>query len=180
MKMEMYKTKEVADLLSVSQTTIKRWAAMFPAYFPKDRFGHYIFSPQEVSQLKSIQSRIDQGETLDSITLTGSKLTAEPMQPARPLPVQDKPMQELLSRIVYIERSLDQKADEVVSVQLLRQREELEDLRRMIQQLALSIETMQQHRHQAAAAYEELHPIAAAKLKAPPKKRSLLRTFFSL
>ncbi|MNE30689.1 polar chromosome segregation protein [compost metagenome] len=84
------------------------------------------------------------------------------------------------SRITQIEHSLDQKADEVVSVQLLRQREELEDLRQMIQQLALSIETIQQPGLQAAAAYEELHPVAAAKLKAPPKKRSLLRTLFSL
>lgn len=178
--MEMYKTKEVAELLSVSQTTIKRWAAMFPNVFPKDRFGHYIFSQQEVSQLKSIKNRIDQGENLDSITLTSNKHTVEPLQPSRPLPAQDKPMEELLSRIVYIEHSLDQKADEVVSVQLLRQREDLEELRQMIGQLALSIETIQQPRYQAAAAYEELHPVAAAKLKAPPKKRSLLRTLFSL
>lgn len=178
--MEMYKTKEVAELLSVSQTTIKRWAAMFPNVFPKDRFGHYIFSQQEVSLLKSIKTRIDQGETLDRITLTGHNQPAGPLQSTRPVQAEDKPMHEMWSRITQIEHSLDQKADEVVSVQLLRQREELEDLRQMIQQLALSIETIQQPGLQAAAAHEELHPIAAAKLKALPKKRSLLRTLFSL
>ncbi|WP_310830761.1 MerR family transcriptional regulator [Paenibacillus pedocola] len=178
--MEMYKTKEVAELLSVSQTTIKRWAAMFPNVFPKDRFGHYIFSQQEVSLLKSIKTRIDQGETLDRITLTGNHQPVGPLQSTRPVQAEDKPMHEMWSRINQIEHSLDQKADEVVSVQLLRQREELEDLRQMIQQLALSIETIQQPGLQAAAAHEELHPVAAAKLKAPPKKRSLLRTLFSL
>ncbi|MNU02390.1 Chromosome-anchoring protein RacA [compost metagenome] len=65
-------------------------------------------------------------------------------------------------------------------MQLLQQRQELEDLRRMIQQLAVSIESIQQPRLQAAAAYEEMHPLAAMKLKTPPKKRGLLRTFFSL
>ncbi|MNB85397.1 Chromosome-anchoring protein RacA [compost metagenome] len=184
--MEMFKTKEAAEQLSVSQTTIKRWAAMFPASFPKDRFGHYIFTTQEVSLLKSIKERLEQGESLDSITLAENQLQAESQSQAeslphaRSLPATEPPMQEVWSRLVRIERSLDQKADEVVSVQLLQQRQELEELRRLIQQLAVSIESMQQPRLQAAAAYEELHPLAAMKLKTPPKKRGLLRTFFSL
>ncbi|OMF90847.1 MerR family transcriptional regulator [Paenibacillus sp. FSL R7-0273] len=178
--MEMFKTKEAAEQLSVSQTTIKRWAAMFPASFPKDRFGHYIFTTQEVSLLKSIKERLEQGESLDSITLAENQPQAEPMPIIQKPPVTEPPMQEVWSRLVRIERSLDQKADEVVSVQLLQQRQELEDLRRMIQQLAVSIESIQQPRLQAAAAYEELHPLAAMKLKTPPKKRGLLRTFFSL
>lgn len=178
--MEMFKTKEAAEQLSVSQTTIKRWAAMFPASFPKDRFGHYIFTTQEVSLLKFIKERLEQGESLDSITLAENKPQAEPLPNIRSLPATEPPMQEVWSRLVRIERSLDQKADEVVSVQLLQQRQELEDLRRMIQQLAVSIESIQQPRLQAAAAYEELHPLATMKLKTPPKKRGLLRTFFSL
>lgn len=97
----------------------------------------------------------------------------------RPLRTPDKPMEELLSRIVHIEHSLDQKADEVVSVQLLRQREELEDLRQMIQQLAVSIETIQKPNSKTSSS-EEIRPIATAKLQAPPKKRGLLRTLFSL
>lgn len=179
--MEMLKTKEAAELLSVSQTTIKRWAAMFPNFFPKDRFGHYIFTGQEIGLLRSIKERIEHGETLDSIDLAGNKQPepAEPLHDTRPPHTPDKPMQELLSRIVHIEHSLDQKADEVVSVQLLRQREELEDLRQMIQQLAVSIETIQKPASRASSS-EEMRPIATAKLQAPPKKRGLLRTLFSL
>jgi chromosome-anchoring protein RacA len=186
MEMEIFKTKEVAEQLSVSQTTIKRWAAMFPASFPKDRFGHYIFTSQEVSLLKSVKERLEQGESLDSITLAENKPLNENQPQAKPLPnirsltATEPPMQEVWSRLVRIERSLDEKADEVVSVQLLQQRQELEDLRQMVQQLAASIESIQQPRLQAAAAYEDMHPIASMKLKAPSKKRGLLRTFFSL
>lgn len=60
--MEILKTKEAAELLSVSQTTIKRWAAMFPDFFPKDRLGHYTFSKREISQLNYIKDRINQGK----------------------------------------------------------------------------------------------------------------------
>lgn len=175
--MEILKTKEVAERLSVSQTTIKRWAAMFPDYFPKDRLGHYIFSGQEVGLLQSIKDRIDQGESLDSIDLKGIKSPAELLQ--EPSPTPDKPMEELLSRIVHIEHSLDQKADEVVSFQLLQQRKELEDLRQMIQQLAVSLETIRKPSTEAAS-ISTIRPAAAAKHQVPSRKRGLLRTLFSL
>ncbi|KWX69483.1 hypothetical protein AMQ84_31380 [Paenibacillus riograndensis] len=179
--MEMLKTKDAAELLSVSQTTIKRWAAMFPDCFPKDRFGHYIFSEQEISLLKSIKERINHGEVLEYMNL-GSAAGIQPpvSQQENPLHhTQDWPMGDMLSRIDYIERSLDHKADEVVSVQLLQQRAELEDLRQMIKQLAVSLETIQKPGGPSLSPHDELHPVAAKKLKTPPRKRGLLRNIFS-
>lgn len=179
--MEMLKTKDAAELLSVSQTTIKRWAAMFPDYFPKDRFGHYIFSEQEISLLKSIKERISHGEVLEYMSL-GSAADIQPPVSRQENPLrhtQDWPMGDMLSRIDYIERSLDHKADEVVSVQLLQQRAELEDLRQMIKQLAVSLETIQKSGGPSLSPYDELHPAAAMKLKTPPRKRGLLRNIFS-
>ncbi|MHA6531688.1 hypothetical protein [Paenibacillus sp. BAC0078] len=177
--MEILKTKDAAELLSVSQTTIKRWAAMFPNSFPKDRFGHYIFSKHEISLLESIKDRITHGEALESIHLTPVNDGQQPklLQESRVSYTQDKPMEDMLSRINDIERSLDHKADEVVSFQLLQQREELEDLRQMIKQLAVSLETIQNG--QSPTPYSELHPVAAVKLSTPPRKRGLLRSFFS-
>ncbi|WP_042218575.1 MerR family transcriptional regulator [Paenibacillus borealis] len=179
--MEILKTKEAAELLSVSLTTIKRWAAMFPDFFPKDRFGHYTFSEQQISQLNHIKDRINQGEALEGINLylANDKLTTGPLQENPSLGTDGDAMNEIWSRIEYIEHALDQKASEVVSVQLLQQRAELEDMRIMIKQLSASLETIQKPNSTSRSPYEELLPAAAGRLTSPPRKRGgLLRSFF--
>lgn len=94
--------------------------------------------------LSHIKDRINHGEPLESIQLTDSNEKQMSTSPQDPLhPTDAEPMQDILSRIHYIERTLDQKADEVVMIQLLQQREELEDLRIMIKQLAATLEPMQ-------------------------------------
>lgn len=178
--MEILKTKDAAELLSVSQTTIKRWAAMFPDFFPKDRFGHYAFSEQQINLLNHIKDQINQGETLECInlSLTNDRLNSVPLQD-NPRPHTDgTPMEDIWSRIKYIEHALDQKANEVVSMQLLQQRAELEDMWVMIKQLAVSMETVQ-NSNKSLPSYEDPHPVATVKLTALPRKRSLLRSFFS-
>ena len=132
------KTKEAAELLGISQTTVKRWASHFPAYFQKDTNGHYTFFDKQISLLIFIKDRVDQGEPLDQITL-----------PTHPIPESVKPfenhavpMDEMMSRLREVERSLGQKADEVVSAQVLQHREELEELRKVVSQLAATIETL--------------------------------------
>lgn len=186
--MNILKTKDAADLISVSQATIKRWASAFPNIFQKDRLGHYKFTEREITLLMLIKERIDQGEQLDKIQLmTGERPTvsrqdeasAHALDEAVPYVLHDAATEEMRNRIEQVERTLLQKADEVVSVQLLHQRAEIEELRQMIVQLAAAVETMQTPEGKARAPHEELHPAAAAKLQSPPKKRSLLRSFFS-
>jgi chromosome-anchoring protein RacA len=178
--MEILKTKDAAELLSVSQTTIKRWAAMFPDFFPKDRFGHYTFSEQQISSLTHIKDCINHGEPLEGIQLPISNENQKTTSLQDPLhPTDTEPMQDILSRIHYIERTLDQKADEVVMIQLLQQREELEDLRIMIKQLAATLEPMQATKVNAFTSNEASHPVTT-RLPSPPRKRGLLRSFFFL
>lgn len=180
--MKILKTKDAAELLSVSVTTIKRWAAMFPDFFPKDRFGHYTFSEQQIRQLNHIKESINHGEPLESIQLIPSNenqlstlLQENPLQHT-----DDKPMNDLLSRIDNIERTLDQKASEVVSIQLLQQRDELEELRLMIKEVAASLEPLQKTNSKFLSTYEDFQPVTTSRLPAPSRKRSLLRSFFSL
>lgn len=178
--MEILKTKEAAELLSVSQTTIKRWAAMFPDFFPKDRLGHYTFSEQQISQLNHIKDRINQGEALEGIDpdLTNDKLPRGPLRENPSLYTDGDPMNKIWSRIEYIEHALDQKASEIVSVQLLQQRAELEDMRVMIKELSATLETIQKPGSPSLSPREELYPVAAGRLTSPPRKRGLLRSFF--
>ena len=177
--MNALKTKDAAELLSVSQTTIKRWISSFPTFFPKDRFGHYIFTDKEISLLRHIKDCVDHGEALDVIDLNASPQPPQPLEDKNPTHSYDHSLGDMMSRIHNIERSLDQKADEVVSIQLLQQREELEELRQTIHQLAVTLESIQKPNGKIYSLYEEMHPAAAAKLQTPPRKRSLLRSFFS-
>ncbi|WP_339320335.1 MerR family transcriptional regulator [Paenibacillus sp. FSL R10-2734] len=179
--MEILKTKDAAELLSVSQTTIKRWAAMFPDFFPKDRFGHYTFSEQQISLLSHIKDCINHGEPLESIQLSIPNENQMSKSLQDPIHHTDaEPMQDILSRIHYIERTLDQKADEVVMIQLLQQREELEDLRMMIKEIAASLEPTQVSKGNYYPPNEASPPVTTTRLPSPPRKRGLLRSFFFL
>lgn len=213
--MDILKTKDAAELLSVSQTTVKRWASAFPDFFPKDKFGHYIFTEQELNLLRHIQDRINQGDTLEGLVLPVEKpmhsgepaLSAQPAQPGQPAPG-GSAMNHIAARMDHLEHALERKADEVVSIQLLQQRKELEELRQRVAQLAAALEAAAGF--ETAAAFETaspeiavsfktaaaapapvrgpreaIHPAAASMLQAPPKlqaapkKRGLLRSFFS-
>jgi chromosome-anchoring protein RacA len=66
-----------------------------------------------------------------------------------------KNMDMLQLRVDHLERSVSQKADEVVAAQLYQQRQELEELRRMVTLLADAVEGMRQV---APSHAEELRP----------------------
>lgn len=179
--MNILKTKDAAELLSVSQTTIKRWAAMLPDLFPKDRFGHYSFTEQQVHLLRSIKDRIDNGETLESIQIAYSNKNTQSLQQLYPqLLEEDEAMLDIFSRIHSIELALDQKADEIVMVQLFQQRQELEDLRTMIKQIAVTLESKSSSYVQSVTPDIDSETVMLSRRMNPPKKRGLIRSFFFL
>lgn len=62
--MKDIKTKEAAQLLGVSPTTIKRWCATFPDRFRKDASGHYVFSVEELDLLAEIRSHYEEARRM--------------------------------------------------------------------------------------------------------------------
>lgn len=74
------KTKEAAQLLGVSPTTIKRWCATFPDRFRKDASGHYVFSVEELDLLAEIRSHYEEARRMSEVGPAGlrtSELTPE-------------------------------------------------------------------------------------------------------
>jgi chromosome-anchoring protein RacA len=65
------KTKEAAQLLGVSPTTIKRWCATFPDRFRKDASGHYVFSVEELDLLAEIRSHYEEARRMSEIGPAG-------------------------------------------------------------------------------------------------------------
>ncbi|XID91301.1 MerR family transcriptional regulator [Paenibacillaceae bacterium WGS1546] len=174
--MSLMKTKEAAELLGVSVTTVKRWASHFSSEFRKDPLGHYVFSRREIGLLQYIQERIEQGGTLERIVLPGGTPSPDDRAPSVAVPGRSA---EWLSRLDEIERSLDQKADEVVSAQVRQHRAELDELRRTIAQLAASIEALQmQAKPKEEQTGPEIRQPTALSPAVPAKKRKLFRTFF--
>ncbi|MFC4775810.1 MerR family transcriptional regulator [Paenibacillus sp. GCM10023252] len=202
--MSVVKTREAAEMLGVSQTTIKRWASTYPHSFYKDPNGHYLFSDEGLERLVHIKEQIDKGKTMDQIELPSLGMSqaqpmpqaqphsaqpqAQPMPQAQPHSAQPMPqspstlqqqpsqqlhhpsaqpqqqaakleaaasreetspppsngeVEELMARIRQMELLIDQKANEVVSMQVLQHRKELDEIRKTVEQIAACIETLQ-------------------------------------
>jgi chromosome-anchoring protein RacA len=198
--MILMKTKDVSEYLGVSQTNIKRWASHYPLAFNKNHVGHYVFTEQEVQLLLYIKNQISQGKALHQISLPVEPVLSVPSPlPLRHMPSKpraDQTRNDMISRIREVERSLQQKADEVVTFQVLQHRAELEELRGMIEQIAVSVEKMQKPGvdrftfqegtgpatvgiTSAASSAQKFIASAKAQEPLPPiKKRGFFRSFF--
>ncbi|MFC5471018.1 MerR family transcriptional regulator [Cohnella suwonensis] len=139
--MKMLKTKDAALLLGVSQTTVKRWASQYTSTFRKDPLGHYAFTSVDLELLFHVKDQIELGKTLEQISLPGGNAVEAP-RAAEPPPLFSD-AGELLSRLDEVERSVRQKADEVVSAQVLQHRTEIDELRQMVAQLAAALDKLQ-------------------------------------
>ncbi|NBD24112.1 MerR family transcriptional regulator [Paenibacillus glycinis] len=181
--MDLVKSKDAAISLNVSQTTVKRWASHYPTVFRKDKFGHYTFNDRDMEMLGYIKSAIERGETMEQIQLPAPEQALQPrlldafLETAASSALLETAGDDMLTRILQVERRLDQKADEVVAAQIRQHREELEELRRMIEQLASSME----HAREPLPAIDDLRPKAAdskAQAAASSRKRGLFRSMF--
>ncbi len=176
--MRNLKTREASERLGVSQTTVKRWASHYPSSFRKDPLGHYVFSQREFGLLQSIKAGIEQGHTLEQIALPPAETPASPA--VYPSEEAAEKRRELQLRLSEIERSLDQKADEVVSAQVRQHRAELDELRRVVAQLAAAVETLESRAAAMVetARNEELRLPNVQPVVLPERKKKLFRTFF--
>ncbi|QAY67236.1 MerR family transcriptional regulator [Paenibacillus protaetiae] len=239
--MALLKTKEVAQQLGVSQTTILRWVARHPSSAQKDELGHFRFGESEVASLRRIQESVQATGRLDSLdepsdegadrqqpaqadagaspadapeagfarpdagdgkadaAVTAAAHTSETIRTAHeqlslagqeaaaavadstaapaaaPFNAFGAVQHELQERLNRLEAAMSRKADEVVSVQLLEHRRELDELRQSLKQLAASLEAIQAPAKEQAAA---LMPMPLPSASERPKKRSLFRSIF--
>lgn len=137
----VYKTSEVAKKLNVSPNLISKIAKEL--HIPKDNQGYYSFSDKDITKINIYISKknIEKPQTIE------------------------KQLHSLLKRIKENEYSISQKADSVVSFQLLQHRQEIEDCRKEINELHHKIDILKDQ-------LEQFHSVAAT-VPPEPKMNSL-------
>lgn len=134
-------TSEVAKLLGVSVSTVKRWVKQLGLPMERNDRGHYLFNDEAIEYLRFIQNQINAGVLLHEITpLPEKNIRSGTVKAPKE---RDLAVEELVLKINNLERRLDAKADSVASYQLLQHRREIEELQELVSSLSSQIEELE-------------------------------------
>jgi chromosome-anchoring protein RacA len=131
-------TRSVAELLGISTSTVQRWVKQLNLEMEKNELGHFIFSEEDIELLKQVKAQLHEGILLQDIALAKHKRTGIVKNVQA-----ETDVQELADKIDRLEISLHDKADSVVSYQLLQHRHEIEELQKQITLLTERISQME-------------------------------------
>ncbi|MDQ0154595.1 MerR family transcriptional regulator [Robertmurraya andreesenii] len=161
-------TGAVSKLLGVSSSTIQRWVKHLGLEMERNEFGHFIYTEEDISMLKEFKEQIQKGVPVQEIQIKRQTRRGS-------VKVQERPIGhlQLLERIKRMERALDDKADSVVTYQLLQHRREIEELRNQIQQLQQLIDKNLSIHEEPPSTPTHLKPSEPIKHKKKMRIRSL-------
>lgn len=170
-------TKSVAEMLGISTRTVQRWVKQLNLNMDRNDLGHFIFTEENIEQLKRVKKQLDEGILLQDITLEKSKRSGI-VKNSQPEKNKEEIQEVLEDKISLLETSLYQKADSVVSYQLLQHRREIEELQEQVSYLTGRLSDLEELFflvNETAASLDQKQfedPIS------PRKKKSFLRRLF--
>ena len=170
-------TKSVAEMLGISTRTVQRWVKQLNLNMARNDLGHFIFTEENIEQLKRVKKQLDEGILLQDITLEKSKRSGI-VKNSQPEKNKEEIQEVLEDKISLLETSLYQKADSVVSYQLLQHRREIEELQEQVSYLTGRLSDLEELFflvNETAASLDQKQfedPIS------PRKKKSFLRRIF--
>jgi chromosome-anchoring protein RacA len=124
-------TKSVAEMLGISTRTVQRWVKQLNLNMERNELGHFIFTDENIEQIKQVKKQLDEGILLQDITVEKSTRSGI-VRNSQPEKIKEEIQEELEDKISLLETSLYQKADSVVSYQLLQHRREIEELQEQV------------------------------------------------
>ncbi|MFB4163373.1 helix-turn-helix domain-containing protein [Alteribacillus sp. JSM 102045] len=124
MKEKRYKTKDVADLLDVSKGTVLKWVKKYDVPCSVNQYGHYCFDEKHLALFLDIKEKNRQ--------VVSAAQKKEP--PVSTYVLTDK-ITNMEENIKILERMVSNKADEVVSYQLMEHRKEVRSLNKQLQKI---------------------------------------------
>ncbi|MFK3936327.1 chromosome-anchoring protein RacA [Alkalihalobacillus sp. NPDC078783] len=134
------KTKDISERLGVNPTTVQRWTKFFNIPCEQNELGHYFYTEEQIVMLGQINQELKAGKKMKDIQIDVRQVKNDSelqrlVKPAVPSAEYERKLQEMMTHIQEIEQKLTQKADEVVSYQLLKHRSELDDMSAMLKRL---------------------------------------------
>ncbi|MDQ0255249.1 chromosome-anchoring protein RacA [Evansella vedderi] len=173
--MEMsLKTKDVATKLGVNQKTVQRWIRHFGLKCETNELGHYVISQVVYEQLAVIQEQLNSGKRMSEISLKGveKKLTtSEQMVSSQHL---DERFNRLLFQIDQLDRKIQNKAGEVVEIQMLQHRKEIDEITETLERFDLRLKNLEN------ALNNEADKVIPLKTQQKEIQRSKKRRFASI
>jgi chromosome-anchoring protein RacA len=163
-------TRAVAELLGISVSTVQRWVKQLGLKMERNELGHFIFSEEDIELLKEVKIQLQQGKILQEIEVCSSSKRTGSLKTVQ----SDESVDKLMSKFKEIEDSLQQKADSVVSYQILQHRREIEELQEQISNLTVklaNIEELLQKDQETAVSKENMK-------KAPKKRNKIFQAIF--
>ncbi|MBH0174344.1 MerR family transcriptional regulator [Fictibacillus sp. 23RED33] len=140
MEMVLMKTKTVSEELGVNPTTVQRWVRHFNIQCDKNEHGHYLFKQDDIDQLKEIKAQLDNGLLMSDIQVQSMHSTEQSME--LPTQFEDK-FNRLNKAIEALEKKVEEKADGVVSYQMLQHATELEELIKKMENMEARLQDLE-------------------------------------
>ncbi|TLS35873.1 MerR family transcriptional regulator [Pseudalkalibacillus caeni] len=141
------KTKKVSEELGVNPTTVQRWVKYFDLPCEKNELGHYLFEQKDILLLKNVKDQLSDGRSMEEVVLPG--LPKEKPNKKQPSIVSTEKMEQRLDRfslrLEQLERQIEEKANEVITVQILQHRTEIDELVKKISHLEEKLEMIETH-----------------------------------
>ncbi|MCF6408192.1 MerR family transcriptional regulator [Pseudalkalibacillus salsuginis] len=172
----LVKTKAVSKKLSVNPTTIQRWVKYFDIPCPKNDHGHYLFRSEDIEQLEEIQKQLNQGLQMSDIKLQKKSPDDKvPLKKANGLKELDVYFQQLQDQLNILESKVSQKADEVLSYQVMQHRKDMDQMATRLTELE---EKMLDLEEQLLLQVTATNEIRTEYSPPKPKKRNWLVSLF--
>ncbi|NNU84965.1 MerR family transcriptional regulator [Geobacillus sp. BMUD] len=138
------KTSDVAVRLGVSPKTIQRWVRKYDIPLRKNEAGHYLFDEKTIALLERV--KFEQGAAMEAPPTP----KRPPTPPRNNVPIDalfesiEPEIARVSSRLDELEQQLEQKADDVVSIQLLHHRQEMEEIAARLAVLEQTVARLEQ------------------------------------
>ncbi|MGA9288496.1 MAG: MerR family transcriptional regulator [Anaerobacillus sp.] len=140
----LLKTKQVSDELGVNPTTVQRWVKYFDLSCEKNELGHFLFTSETLEELKEIKNDLRRGYSMEKIKSKDSTKSSTPQKIVSQQLFEQR-LDRFSMRLEQLERQLEEKANEVITVQVLQHRSELDELVKKVTSLEDKLLELEDH-----------------------------------